>query len=155
MPYLKLVESASHAVTEARSGPVRIGREPGSTIVVGGDAAKVVSTRHAEARYEGTAWVLTDLGSRNGTYLNGRRLAAPAALTVGDVIRLGESGPEFKVLAVTEGLAATQPEHPGNRGSYAEAGGNARLWRHAPGGGHGQALRGARYTHPFGAGPGV
>ena len=113
MPYLKLTDAASHAVTEARTAPVRIGRDPDSTIVVRGDAAKVVSTRHAEIGFEGGAWVLTDLGSRNGTYLNGRQLTAPSPLKAGDVIRLGESGPEYHVSAVTETPAATLAEHPG------------------------------------------
>ncbi len=119
MPYIKLVESSRPSpeggrTTEARQSPVRIGREPGSTIQVSGDAAKVVSTRHAELRFEGGSWAAVDLESRNGTYLNGRRLTAtaPAPLKVGDVIRLGESGPELRVAAVAEGLDATVPEHP-------------------------------------------
>jgi pSer/pThr/pTyr-binding forkhead associated (FHA) protein/S1-C subfamily serine protease len=91
---------------------VRIGREPGSTILFSGAAAKVVSTRHAEIRFEGGGWVVADLGSRNGTYLNGRRLAAVAPLQVGDTIRLGESGPELRVAAVAAGPEATIAEHP-------------------------------------------
>lgn len=109
MPYIKLVEVSrpGQPATEARQSPVRMGREHGSTIVFSGDAAKVVSTRHAEIRVEGGAWVVADLGSRNGTYLNGRRLG-PAALPVkiGDVIRLGESGPELRVVAVAEAQPA-------------------------------------------------
>ena len=115
MPYIKLVESArsGQPATEARQSPVRIGREPGSTILFSGDAAKVVSTRHAEVRFEGNAWVVADLGSRNGTYLNGHRLApeAPAPIKVGDVLRLGESGPELRVAAVADALEETLSEH--------------------------------------------
>lgn len=119
MPYLKLIESAGHGITEARESPVRLGRDPACTVVFGGDAAKVVSAHHAEIRFEGGAWVLADLGSRNGTYLNGRRLApppaAPSALKAGDRVRLGESGPELHVAAVAEGsgLEPTVAEHPG------------------------------------------
>lgn len=117
MPYIKLEGSSrpapGHPVTESHQSPVRIGREPGSTILFSGDAAKVVSTRHAEIRFEGGVWVVADLGSRNGTYLNGQRLGAAASprLTVGDVIRMGESGPELRVAAVAETLEATLPEH--------------------------------------------
>jgi len=115
VPYIKLVESArsGQPATEARQSPVRIGREPGSTILFSGDAAKVVSTRHAEVRFEGNAWVVADLGSRNGTYLNGHRLApeAPAPIKVGDVLRLGESGPELRVAAVADALEETLSEH--------------------------------------------
>jgi pSer/pThr/pTyr-binding forkhead associated (FHA) protein/S1-C subfamily serine protease len=106
------VESPGQRVTEARQSPVHIGRDPGSTIAFSGDAAKVVSVRHAEIRVEGGGWVVADLGSRNGTYLNGRRLAAAAPLKVGDTIRLGESGPELRVAAVAEGPDATLAEHP-------------------------------------------
>lgn len=114
MPYIKLVESSrpGQPATEAHQSPVRIGREPGSTILFSGDAAKVVSTRHAEIRFEGGTWVVADLGSRNGTYLNGRRLSAAAPVKVGDTIRLGESGPELRIAAVAGGVEATLAEHP-------------------------------------------
>lgn len=111
-PFIKVVESPGQRVTEARQGPVRIGRDPGSTILFSGDAAQVVSIRHAEIRFEGGAWVVADLESRNGTYLNGRRLGGAAPLKVGDTIRLGESGPELRVAAVAEGPDATLAEHP-------------------------------------------
>lgn len=116
MPYIKLVEvnRPDQPSIEAHQSPVRIGREPGSTVRFSGDQAKVVSTRHAELRFEGGAWIVGDLGSRNGTYLNGRRLEtkAPAPLKVGDVVRMGESGPELRVAGVGEGLDATLAEHP-------------------------------------------
>jgi len=127
VPYIKLVQSSSassgQTVTEARQTPVRIGRDPGSTILFSGDAAKVVSTRHAELRFDGGAWVVADLGSRNGTFLNGRRLAASASspLKVGDTIRLGESGPELRVTALAEVPEATLPEHPAMEGKPAES----------------------------------
>ncbi len=124
MPYIKLVESSrpGQPVTEARQSPVRIGREAGSTIPFSGEAAKVVSTHHAELRFEGGAWVVVDLGSRNGTYLNGRRLgaAAPSPLTVGDTIRLGESGPELRVVALAELPEATLAERPAMEAKPAE-----------------------------------
>ena len=114
MPYIKLVDSSrpGQPATEAHQSPVRIGREPGSTILFSGDAAKVVSTRHAEIRFEGGSWAVADLGSRNGTYLNGRRLSAAAPVKVGDTIRLGESGPELRIAAVAEGSEPTLAEHP-------------------------------------------
>ena len=114
MPYLQLSE-AGVVVAEARSSPVRMGRDPDGTVVVRGDGARVVSVRHAEIRAEGEdqGWMLIDLGSRNGTYLNGKRVTSPTAIKQDDVIRLGESGPEYRVTAVAERLDATLPEHPG------------------------------------------
>lgn len=42
--------------------------------------------------------LLADLGSRNGTLLNGRRIDVAATITSGDVVRLGEAGPEVEIL---------------------------------------------------------
>lgn len=39
-----------------------------------------------------------DLGSRNGTFLNGDRVYVPTPLRSGDVIQLGEGGPEVEVI---------------------------------------------------------
>jgi pSer/pThr/pTyr-binding forkhead associated (FHA) protein/S1-C subfamily serine protease len=119
VPYIRLVESSrpDQPATEAHHSPVRIGREPGSTILFSGAAAKVVSTRHAEIRLEGATWVVTDLGSRNGTYLNGRRLNAAEPVKVGDTIRLGESGPELRIAAVAEVPDATLAERPALEGA--------------------------------------
>jgi FHA domain-containing protein len=50
-----------------------------------------VSRQHAEIRPRGGSWVLTDLGSTNGSCLNGRRIEAPEVVTAGDEIELGTS----------------------------------------------------------------
>jgi hypothetical protein len=48
-----------------------------------------VSRQHAEIRPRGGSWVVTDLGSTNGSRLNGRRLEQPTVLKPGDEIELG------------------------------------------------------------------
>ncbi len=48
-----------------------------------------VSRRHARIQRKGEHYVLEDLGSRNGTLLNGRRVEEPRRLTFGDRIQLG------------------------------------------------------------------
>ncbi len=48
-----------------------------------------VSRRHAELRRVGRGWVLDDLRSANGTYLNEKRLERPTRLKDGDKIRMG------------------------------------------------------------------
>ncbi|MGY1686407.1 ATP-binding cassette domain-containing protein [Geodermatophilus sp. SYSU D00867] len=67
---------------------VVIGRDPACDVVVADDP--MVSRRHAaiELGAPGTA-VVRDLGSSNGTYLNGTRLAGTAVLTAGDTIGMG------------------------------------------------------------------
>ncbi|MEO8587045.1 MAG: FHA domain-containing protein [Acidobacteriota bacterium] len=63
-----------------------LGREAGSAGTID-DAS--VSRRHARLAREGDAVVLTDLGSKNGTYVGGVRILAPVALRDGDEVRLG------------------------------------------------------------------
>jgi hypothetical protein len=48
-----------------------------------------VSRQHAEIRPRGGSWVVTDLGSTNGSRLNGRPLEQPTVLKPGDEIELG------------------------------------------------------------------
>lgn len=52
---------------------------------------QTISRRHAELRRAGDTWELTDLGSANGTYVNGARLQKPTKLKHGDQIRLGNT----------------------------------------------------------------
>jgi hypothetical protein len=54
------------------------------------------STRHAQISREGHVLVIEDLGSTNGTYLNGQQLTGPQPLYDGDRIRIGDS--EFSYL---------------------------------------------------------
>jgi pSer/pThr/pTyr-binding forkhead associated (FHA) protein len=62
-----------------------------------GDAADIrledtfASSRHARLVPQGDVMVLEDLGSTNGTYLNGEPLRGPQPLHVGDSIRIGDS----------------------------------------------------------------
>jgi pSer/pThr/pTyr-binding forkhead associated (FHA) protein len=79
------------------NGITRIGRSRDNDIVVQGPQAAVVSTNHVEISKEGTACQVRDLGSTNGTYLDGApvtmvELKAPA------VLQLGRDGPEFTFL---------------------------------------------------------
>jgi pSer/pThr/pTyr-binding forkhead associated (FHA) protein/S1-C subfamily serine protease len=111
--YLKLTDTTGQQVAESSGAALRFGRDPDSSVVVRGEAARVASVRHAELRFENGAWFLADLSSKNGTFLNGKRVSTPAAVKQGDVIRLGESGPEYRVATVAAELEATLAEHPG------------------------------------------
>ena len=56
-----------------------------------------VSRKHAEIRPRGGSWVVTDLGSTNGSQLNGRRIDGPEVLRSGDEIELGASVMTFSL----------------------------------------------------------
>jgi pSer/pThr/pTyr-binding forkhead associated (FHA) protein len=70
-----------------------IGRSRACDIVVD-DAG--VSRQHAAIRPEGERWLVEDLGSTNGTTLNGASLGRPRVLSNGDEIELGSTTLRFE-----------------------------------------------------------
>ena len=66
---------------------ITIGRDSVNEIVIN-DAE--VSRRHARLTFQGGKYVLEDLGSTNGTFVNGQRLAGPRVLKPGEVVSFGE-----------------------------------------------------------------
>lgn len=64
-----------------------VGRAVDNDIVI---ASKRVSRNHARIVHQKHTWVLEDLGSTNGTYLNNERLLAAVELRDGDAVSIGE-----------------------------------------------------------------
>lgn len=89
-------------------GVTSLGRRPENTIVIGTDA--YLSGRHAEFKVDATGVFLTDVGSTNGTKLNGQKLTPqqPQILVEGDVVELGQTQYRFTPLA-PEPLAEAEP----------------------------------------------
>ena len=83
-----------------RKAYIGLGRHPLSDVRFDAERDLDVSSRHAAIVRQGDTFVVRDLGSKNGTFVNGRRLTGDAALQDGDVIGLGAHGPavEFRVL---------------------------------------------------------
>ena len=70
---------------------VVIGREVSSEIDIN-IPSPTISRKHARIFKRDEQWLIQDLGSSNGTFLNGHRLAQePTQLKNGDQIRLGSS----------------------------------------------------------------
>ncbi|GII05018.1 FHA domain-containing protein [Planobispora takensis] len=76
--------------------PTTFGRRPDSSVVI---ASRRASRCHARVRHEGGRYVLHDLGSRNGTLVNGVRVTSHV-LRPGDLIMIGEE--RFRFLAADE-----------------------------------------------------
>lgn len=68
-------------------GPIIIGRSPGADIVISDD---FVSSRHARVTPTSTGATIEDLGSTNGTIVNGSRVLGTTPVQVGDVIDIGD-----------------------------------------------------------------
>ena len=95
---LRVVSGARVGYREIFDRPViGIGRHPGSDLQLDPNEDLDVSTRHAEIRGGEGRWLLRDLGSTNGTFVNGRRISNVHELRHGDVIRLGSEGPSVEV----------------------------------------------------------
>jgi EAL domain-containing protein (putative c-di-GMP-specific phosphodiesterase class I) len=69
-----------------RKFPCQVGRQPGLEVRI---LHPTVSLVHAEIRREGDKLNICDLGSRNGTFVNGKRLTQPQAAGAGDLIQFG------------------------------------------------------------------
>ena len=89
-------QSGARAGTRYRIGEgiTRIGRAPDNDIAIQGADAACVSLQHLEIHRTATGFGIRDLGSTNGTYLNGE-LIAEAELVAPATIRLGTQGPEL------------------------------------------------------------
>jgi pSer/pThr/pTyr-binding forkhead associated (FHA) protein len=77
----------------------QIGKGPRNDLVL---ADPSVSTAHAVLRRESDAYTIADLGSRNGTFVNGERVTSPRRLTHGDVIGMGLSKLTFRLADYSE-----------------------------------------------------
>lgn len=89
---------------------VVVGRDPNCEIVLDSGLYGMVSRRHAVVRSQSPAsdrWLLCDLNSANGTYVNGQRLQECQELQSGDRITLGNDGAEF----IFEYQIKYQPTH--------------------------------------------
>ena len=76
-------------------GATRVGRSPENDVVIQGPDAASVSLQHFEILRTASGFSIRDLGSTNGTFLNGERISE-AELTPPATIRLGTLGPELQ-----------------------------------------------------------
>jgi len=80
----------------------RVVLDPKRRVIIGKAGPVVVddpavSTRHAELAFDGRGWLITDLGSTNGTFVEGQRVDGPTYLQAGQVVQLGQTRLKFLV----------------------------------------------------------
>ena len=89
-----------------------------STNLVSLQHDSTVSRVHAVLENLGFAWSIRDVGSRNGTYLNGEKISAERVLRSGDELRVGKSRLIFWEVrqadeaSVNEATVAAEPTQP-------------------------------------------
>ncbi|MGZ6187081.1 MAG: FHA domain-containing protein, partial [Candidatus Binataceae bacterium] len=80
--------AAAPRVLELRSARVTVGTAASNDLQLDEPTA---SRRHAALERRGGRWHVADLGSTNGTYINGRRVTAPTPLQRGDELRFANA----------------------------------------------------------------
>ena len=90
---LVIVEGAlTGTVVPLGASPIVIGRAPDATVVLDDD---FVSTHHAQLTPNGIHWMVEDLGSTNGTWIDRTRISAPTVLRPGTKLRIGRTSMEL------------------------------------------------------------
>lgn len=87
-----------------------VGRSPLSDLVLPADGQ--VSRTHAVLERIAGRWVVRDVGSRNGTYVNGERVREPVRLSTDDEIRLGKSKLVLKMQRDGDDPGVTEHQAP-------------------------------------------
>jgi hypothetical protein len=75
------------------TGAITVGRAEDSTLVIADDFA---SSRHARFSPRGEQWLVEDLGSTNGTYLDRDKVTGPTLVPVGVPVRIGKTTVELR-----------------------------------------------------------
>lgn len=83
-----VIAGRSTGVAVPLQGQVNLGRSADATLDLDDDYA---SSRHARLYRDEQSWIIEDLHSTNGTYVNGVRIQAPTRLGPDDLIRIGRT----------------------------------------------------------------
>lgn len=104
MPKLRIKIGLRSGTAVAFDAPVVLGRSASADVRLD---ERTVSRRHAEVRRAASGWVVADLGTQNGTFVNGKRIAGPMPLKPGDELTLGQV-----TLCFEDGALSAPPPQP-------------------------------------------
>jgi pSer/pThr/pTyr-binding forkhead associated (FHA) protein len=97
----------------AADSRVRFGRHPECEVSFDPQRDIDASSRHAELRRGDAGWLLVDLGSSNGTYVDGRRVTeTPIVANVPVAIEFGPGGPRIRLFVGDDKALAALPPAP-------------------------------------------
>lgn len=112
-PQIKVLSGADAGQVFVFSKPyIAVGRHPASDLRFHPDKELDVSTRHAAILKQGEKWLVRDLGSRNGTLVNGHKVSGDVWLDDTDQIRFGADGPSVEFRLVSDATPDTGPVRP-------------------------------------------
>jgi pSer/pThr/pTyr-binding forkhead associated (FHA) protein len=92
---------------EIKKAETQIGKGPRNDIVI---ADPAVSTSHAVIKNHNGDYIISDIGSRNGTLINGNKISEPHKLNHGDVIGMGVTKLTFRLSGYSETGVIEMPE---------------------------------------------
>lgn len=87
LPCAKLKVTGSGQLLQVPKPTCRIGTDAGNDVVLGGDAT--VARFHAQISFNEEEYMIRDLGTADGTYLNGQRVTGDPVIYDGDHIKIG------------------------------------------------------------------
>jgi|WetSurMetagenome_2_1015567.scaffolds.fasta_scaffold00979_2 type VI secretion system protein ImpL len=97
--YLQHIEGSKKGEIESfDSDRVRIGRQIDNDLRFDPEKERQVSGHHAEISRQDESFLITDLQSKNWTFVNGRRITEPTPLADGDIIQFAPHGPKVVFL---------------------------------------------------------
>lgn len=107
-----LTGSTAGRVLALAGSEVTVGRNPDADFRFDPYEDLRVSGRHAVVFPHREGWAIRDLGSRNGTLVNGQKITGPVLLSDGDRIQFGEDGPLAELRLVPQEAFPPPAHHP-------------------------------------------
>jgi DNA-binding CsgD family transcriptional regulator len=108
--FLEVWRTGGAELVQLGTERVTVGRSDGNTIVLADDSQ--VSRVHAVIDELGGSWSVRDVGSRNGTFVNGTRVSGEARLSAGDELRIGRTRIVLRADRTADDAGLTEAQAP-------------------------------------------